>query len=50
MSVSEEFFRLFKRSKALKEELRLEIRARPGLLAWLVGNVQTAATISPRVL
>jgi hypothetical protein len=32
VSVLEEFFKRLKRSKALKEELRLEIRARRGFL------------------
>ena len=31
VSVLDEFFRAFKRSKALREELRLELRARRGL-------------------
>jgi hypothetical protein len=32
VSVLEEFFKRLKRSKALREELRLEIRARRGFL------------------
>jgi hypothetical protein len=32
VSVLEEFFKQLKRSKALREELRLEIRARRGFL------------------
>ena len=32
VSVLEEFFKRFKKSKALSEELRLEIRARRGFM------------------